>query len=678
VSHAASPSAAALAPAGGAVRRHLGLAAIVVLALAVRLWRLDRLGWGTEYYAAGVRSMLESWHNFLFNAFDPAGFVSLDKPPVAFWIQAASARLLGFSGFSLLLPQVLEGAASILILHHLVRRRFGDLAGLLAALFLALTPISVAIDRSNNTDCCLVLVLILAGWAMSLAVERASPGWLAAALALVGVGFNVKMLAACVVLPGFAALYLYGAPTGLMRRVGHLALAGIVFAGVGLSWSVAYDLVAPGSRPYVDSTSENSMLELAIGHNGIQRFLPRILQGRRAAAAAETEPPDPAAAADQQRAAGQLAWYYHVDNPPAGPLRLMSRHLAGQVLWLLPLALVGFAAGLRQAGLRRPVQPEAASLLLWFGWALAYGIVFSSAGGIFHAYYVVTMAPPLAALAAIGVARLRLRAGRAAWLLPVALAATAAWQAYIELPYLGAGWDWRFWLFVGLIGGTLIGLLGLAGAGLLRLGEHTRGMLARGAVAIALAALLVTPAAWALSTVIGRGGTLAPSASIALLAPDDEASDLRPRNIDVIQPPPAKLLAFLGAHRQGARYLAGVPNARIAAPLIIATGQPVMAMGGFLGTDPILTPGRLAELVAQNQLRYVLLGAPDTLDRFFGAQAAQKPLTDWVKANGRPVDPADWRPAPATNEEDPLLARRRRGGDLGRSELFDLRPDQAS
>ncbi|MEI9987109.1 MAG: glycosyltransferase family 39 protein [Aliidongia sp.] len=351
----------------GFLHRHAGIAAILVLALAIRLWQLDRNGWGTEYYSAAVRSMLESWHNFFFNAFDPAGFVSIDKPPIAFWIQTASSRLLGFCSFSLLLPQVLEGAAGILILHHLVRRRFGATAGLLAALFLALTPISVAVDRANNTDACLVLVLLLSGWAMTLAAERGSFGWLVAAMALVGLGFNVKMLAACVVLPGFAALYLYGAPIGFARRIVHLAGAGLVFAVIALSWCVAYDVAAPETRPYVDSTAENSMLELAIGHNGVQRFLPRLRRNRPAAAArqaaapapdasAETPPQsaDPAVAAQRRQAIGALR---QLDNPPAGPLRLINRHLAGQVLWLLPLALIGFAAALRQSGLRRPLAP---------------------------------------------------------------------------------------------------------------------------------------------------------------------------------------------------------------------------------------------------------------------------------------------------------------------------------
>jgi 4-amino-4-deoxy-L-arabinose transferase-like glycosyltransferase len=669
--------------AAGRFRRHLALGAILALALALRLWHLDRNGFGTEYYAAGVRSMLESWHNFFFNSFDPAGFVSLDKPPIAFWIQAASAGLLGFSGFSLLLPQVLEGIASILILHHLVRRRFGAAAGLLAALFLAVTPISVGVDRANNTDACLVLVLLLAGWAMTLAVERGSWRWLLAALALVGVGFNVKMLAACVVLPGFALLYLYGAPGTLGRRIGQLAVGGLVFAAVALSWSVAYDLVEPESRPYVDSTQDNSMLELAVGHNGIQRFLPRLRRAEPPAdtAQAATQPPDtdPAAAAQAAQRRAAMAAMRLVDNPPAGPLRLASRHLAGQVLWLLPLAAIGCAVALRQLGLRRPLDPQAASLLLWLGWALTYGIVYSAAGGIFHAYYLVTMAPPMAALAAIGIVALR---GRA-WAMPVALAATAAWQAYIELPYLGQDFDWRLALFVLLIGGTLAAVLGPLAAR--RLGVEPR--VARPALAIGLAALLATPFAWALSPVLGHGSASSPSASLALLAPPDELANLRPRREPMRRAATEKLLAFLTAHRQGADYLVAMPTARLAAPLIIETGEPVMAMGGFMGTDPILTPEALAALVARNELRYVMLGEPDLLDRFFGAQAAQKPLADWVRANGKLVDPTEWRPpAPAdAAESEPAPApdptappRRRRGADLSRAQLYDLRPEPES
>jgi hypothetical protein len=245
--------------------RRIGLIAILLLAAALRLWRLDQNGFGNEYYAAGVRTMSASWHNFLYHAFDPAGFLSVDKPPGAMWIQVASVKLLGFHGLVILLPQVLEGLAAVWLLYHLVRRRFGGPAGLLAALFLAVTPVSVAVDRSGNTESCLVLLLLLAAWALTKAAEEGRRRSLLLALALVSLAFNVKMLAAFVVLPTFALVYLLGAPGRLRRRLADGAIGGLVLAAVSLSWVAAYDLTPPHRRPYAGTTDTNAVRELVVG-----------------------------------------------------------------------------------------------------------------------------------------------------------------------------------------------------------------------------------------------------------------------------------------------------------------------------------------------------------------------------------------------------------------------------
>jgi 4-amino-4-deoxy-L-arabinose transferase-like glycosyltransferase len=174
---------------------------IILLGAGLRLWRIDQNGYGTEYYSAAVRSMMSNWHNFLYNSFD------------------------------------------------LVRRRFGSSAGLLAALFLALTPVSVAIDRTNNTDSCLILILLLAAWMLMRAAEEGRRSFLLLSLALIGIGFNVKMLAAFVVLPTFVLVYFLGAPLGLKRRIMDLTLGGFVLVLVSLSWSLFYDLTPPLNRP---------------------------------------------------------------------------------------------------------------------------------------------------------------------------------------------------------------------------------------------------------------------------------------------------------------------------------------------------------------------------------------------------------------------------------------------
>ena len=277
--------------------RHLVLGSILVLAAALRCWRLDAAGFIVPYYFAGVRSMMGSWHNFFYNAFDPAGFVSLDKPPVAFWLQTASAKLLGFGTVSVLLPQVLAGLASIFVLYALVRRRFGTSAGLLAALFLALNPISVAVDRSNSTESWLVLTLLLAAGTLSRAVETGRARFLLLAAALVGVAFNVKMLVAFGVVPTFALVWLIGAPEPFWRRLGQLVQAGAVLCAVSLSWSLAYDLTPAQERPFVDSTSGNSMFELIVGENFVKRFVPRGDRVRQTAATSD----NPNTSTDQTR-----------------------------------------------------------------------------------------------------------------------------------------------------------------------------------------------------------------------------------------------------------------------------------------------------------------------------------------------------------------------------------------
>jgi 4-amino-4-deoxy-L-arabinose transferase-like glycosyltransferase len=208
--------------------------------------------------------MSENWHNFLYNSFDPGGFLSLDKPPVAIWLQVAGAKLLGFSGMSILLPQVLAGLVSILLLYLLVQRSFGSAAAVWAALVLALTPVSVAVDRSNNTDSCLITVLLVAAALAIRAAQTRRPAWLCAAMAAVGIGFNVKMGAAFVLAPVIALTFGLASRTApLIWHLRQQAIAGMVLIVVSLSWIVFFDLTPAANRPYAGSTKHNSMLELA-------------------------------------------------------------------------------------------------------------------------------------------------------------------------------------------------------------------------------------------------------------------------------------------------------------------------------------------------------------------------------------------------------------------------------
>jgi 4-amino-4-deoxy-L-arabinose transferase-like glycosyltransferase len=615
---------------------HIPLILVVLLAAVLRLWHLGANGFGTEYYAAGVRSMLQGPRAFFFNAFDPAGFLSLDKPPVAFWIQAASATILGFSGLSLILPQMLEGIASIMPLWDIARRRSDAATALLAALFLAITPASVAVDRSNNTDACLVLTLLVAAWAGLRAIETARLAWLAAAAALFGLAFNVKMLAALVAVPGFAALYLLTVRLPWPRRLIHLACAGAVLCGVSLAWSAVYDLTPASRRPFVDSTKGNSMLELAVWHNGVDRFSRPIA--------------DSAGAND----AAPERLYRLYDAVPVGPLRLTDRYLAEQALWLLPMALFGALIGLWP--LRRWQAPTRQQTLtaLWAVWAISYAIVYSVTGGIFHAYYLVTLAPPVAALAASGCVRSWRARTRWQWLFPAGIAITVLWQLYLVDPDRGS--PLRL-----IIAGILLTGCALAAGTWIASGRLHPAM-ARGVAALAVATLCIGPLAAALGNVLVPGNPTLPASGLERLAGDGDPG--RQRRLATRTPATAdpKLLEFLLANHGSEQFLVATMNARLAAPVIVRTGMAAMAIGGYLGSDPIVTTRVLDACVNAGELRFLLLDGRRSLDRNQEAEANRRRLTAWARRRGVPVDPALWRSDRQDNTALELIDLR--GGDI--------------
>ncbi|OJU35568.1 MAG: hypothetical protein BGN99_02010 [Alphaproteobacteria bacterium 65-37] len=620
------------------------------LAAALRLWRLEANGFGNEYYAAGVRSMLQGLHLFFYNAFDPAGLVSLDKPPLAFWIQTASARLLGYDGWAIHLPQALAGAASVGLVYALTRR-FGRIAAFIAALLLALTPIAVASDRSNNTDSWLVFFLLLAAW---LALRGRGLSFVFAMMVL-GLAFNVKMLAALVCGPALLAGWWLAGTLDWRQRLAWMAAGGVALAVVALSWAVVFDLTPPPQRPVAGSSPSNSMLELIVRHNGVERF----------ARATSSEPTAPRR-------------FLAYDAVPVGPLRLAEPMLAAQFSWALPLAILGAALTWR----RRP-----AAVALLAVWALTYAIVYSAAGGIFHIYYLVTLAPPMAALAGVGCYELWRRGPR---YLALGLATTALWQGYLTGATLGWLDPWTGFPAVALLaaGGTfhiyyLVTLAppmaALAGVGCYELWRRGPRYLALGlattalwqgyltgatlgwldpwtgfpAVALLAAggtllrdkrppavigaiALAILPTFWALSALFAPGNLTLPSASLPRwLGKDDGRGPILSRSYRSLTDDP-KLIAFLREHRGSARFLAATPTALLAAPLIIRTGEPVLPFGGYLGNDPIMSVEDFASRVERGEVRYVLLGT------------ARRPadFEAWVIARGTPVDSSLWRSLP--------------------------------
>ncbi len=458
-------STALLAPvtaAVGAVR--LQLAALLTLAGGLNLWALSRNGWANDYYSAAVRSMSSSWHDFLFGAMDRAGVMTVDKPPLALWVQALSVRVFGYHPLSVLVPQALMGMATVALVYDLVRRRFGRLGGFVAGLALALTPITVGISRHNNPDALLVLCCVAALWCTVRALEGGHTRWLVLAGVCVGLGFETKMGVALMVVPGIVAAWLWIAPAarGRLHALRQLLAGGAAMALVGGAWPALVELTPAADRPWVSGTSHNSVWELITEYNGAGR-----LDG-------QTGGPG-----------GGMGGTMFGGTP--GPLRLLNAALGGQAGWLLGFALVSGVAVLVASRLRRG---DARS-----GWLIAVGgafavvaLVFSEAKGIFHPYYVSLLAPFAAALSGAGVAQLRAGGRPARVMAPLAVVAGVACEVAVLHEYPGQ----LRWLVPVLI---VVG----AGAAAALVAFEDRA-LRTVALSCGVAALLIGPGIWALDT----------------------------------------------------------------------------------------------------------------------------------------------------------------------------------
>lgn len=669
------------------------LVGILLLAVFLHFFRLEQEGYANLYYAAAVKSMTTSWHNFFFNSFDPGGFVTVDKPPLELWVQVASAVLLGFDGISLLLPQAVAGVLSVLLLYHLVRRTFGPTAGLLAALVLAVTPISVAANRNNTMDSQLVLVLLLAAWAVIRATETSRLRWLLLCVVLVGLGFNIKMLQAFLVLPAFYLIYLVAAPARWWKRLVHLALATVVLLVTSLAWVVVVDLTPPEARPYVGSSSDNTVIELIVGHNGLARLLPggRKWMARLGIAQDSSDtgsgaptlppgggpPPSPPVGQLGQMPGGSPPPGGQPGQPPGGSLppagrpgqaapqpagrppgqgrgggnpnshetgepgllRFVNRQLAGQISWLLPLAGLGFLVAVWQTRLCFPLDRCHRDLLLWAAWLLPM-LVFFSVANLFHRYYLEMLAPAIAALVGAGVVALWKDHGRPGWrewLLPLALVGSAAFEAVILSEFLG----WSRWLTPLVVGECLAAAGVLVGIRFVRCSD--RRTWTGAAAATGVLTLLIPMVVWAFIPVWYGGHAALPYAGPDLL--EEPGGPARAASQDVDH-----LVNYLLANRGDATYLAATPDANTAAPIILATGEAVMAMGAFSGGDHILTEEELAELVADGEVRFFLVSPR-------GNRQRQDNLTRWVTEHCVAVSWEAWGAAPA--------------GRGGLSQLFD-------
>ncbi|MWA06676.1 glycosyl transferase family 39 [Actinomadura sp. LD22] len=688
-----APPAGTAAPAPrGRIRRLLlggpddpawsrpALWAVLALAAALYAWDLGSGGYANSYYSAAVKSGTQSWKAFFFGSLDAGDYITVDKPPMALWAQELFARAIGFGTPALLLPQVLEGVAAVAVLHAAVRRAFGHPAALIAAAVLALTPITVAIDRDNNPDTLLVLLLVAAAWACQRAVETGRLRPLLLSAFLVGCGFNTKMLQAFLVVPAFALAYLIAARPPVVRRLAHLAAAGAVLAVSSGWWMLIVDAVPAGKRPYIGGSTDGTVWDLVIGYNG----LGRVFGENNGPGGGRGGPGAGGASFGGQSGAG----------------RLFNDIVGGQISWLIPFAVIALAACLLLLRRRPRTDPARAALLLWGGWLAVHYVIFSFAEGTFHPYYTTALGPAIAALTGAGAVLLfaagrRTARGSWAWtlVLSAALAVTGAW-AFTLLDRTPSWHPWLRW--------TIAAAAVLSAAGLL-LGRLVRRAGTRAAVAgaaLAAVAALAGPGAYAVSAAStasngtnpqagpstgfggpggmrgGPGGAPggfrggfpggrmpggSPGGAPGGQNPGGQAAageGIRPgggqmpwSRGDRAQRPgggrggfgggpggevSTQMISYLEKNQGSATWLVAVSSAQSASSIILSTGRPVIAMGGFTGSDPAMTVAKLQRYVKDGRLRYILLGGG------MGPGGGDASVTAWVQKNGTPVKPAEY------------------------------------
>ncbi|MEU6341172.1 glycosyltransferase family 39 protein [Streptomyces sp. NPDC046977] len=630
------------------------LLALLVLTAVVYLWDLGASGWANSFYSAAVQAGAESWKAFFFGSSDAGNSITVDKPPAALWPMALSVRLFGLNSWAILVPEALMGVAAVGVLHATVRRRSGAAAGLIAGLAFALTPVAALMFRFNNPDALLCLLMVVAVHCVLRALEDARTKWLLLAGVAFGLAFLTKTLQAWLILPPLAVVYAVCAPTRVRRRFAQLGLAGLAAVLSGGWWVAVVELWPASSRPYIGGSQDNSFLSLTFGYNGLGRI---------------TGDETGSVGGGGGGGAGGGQW------GATGWSRLFGTDMGGQIAWLLPAAFVLLVAGLWLTRRAPRTDTTRAALLVWGGALVFTFLTFSFMSGIFHQYYNIALAPYIAATAGTGVVPLweRRRHPAASALLAGTAAVTAVWSWAL----LGRSADWFPWVRYAVLAAGIAAALGLLLTA--RLGRH----LALAAAGLGLAAALGGPLAYTLQT----AGT-AHTGSIVTAGPAVRGGMGGPGGMRrgaggfpgggqgpqgrAPQGFPGAGQGFPGAPRGnggatgrgGTGGLGGLLNgaavsdaakkalladagtytwvaaaigSQNAASYQLATGKPVMAIGGFNGSDPSPTLDRFKAWVAQGRIHWFIAsggtggmggGGRGSSDRGTAAQ-----ISSWVEEN---------------------------------------------
>ncbi|WP_144661550.1 glycosyltransferase family 39 protein [Paenarthrobacter nicotinovorans] len=641
-SRLASRSGAVRRSNPGPVRHRLELTAVLVGTAVLYIWGLGASGWANAFYSAAAQAGSQDWTAWFFGSSDAANSITVDKPPAALWITGLSVRLFGLNSWSILVPQALMGVATAWVMYLAIRRaalpatdnlRLAHRAGLLAAAVLALTPVATLMFRFNNPDALLVLLMTAAGYAVVRSIQDRKLRWLILAGVFLGFGFLAKQLQVLLVVPGFALAYLVAAHPKPGKRVLHLLAAGGAMVASAGWWIAAVELVPANLRPYIGGSQNNSILELTFGYNGLGR-----LNGDETGSVG----------------GGGNGW-----GTP-GLLRMFGTEFGGQIAWLIPTALI-LSGALLWLGRRAPrTDVVRASVIVWGSWLLVTGLVFSYMQGIIHPYYAVALAPGIAGLVGLGGVLLWQRRPQ----LPVALLLGASLLAagFTAFALLGLAPTFLPWLRWVVILGTV-----LLAAVVVLTGRWRWVWLTRTTAGLAVAVGLAAPLAYSVATaaVPHTGAIVSAGPATAGIGPGfgRNASAQGVRGPATRQgtgqalggqgfggggfaggggqggamggllgatTPSSELVTALKADAGNYTLAAAVVGSNNAAGYQLATGLPVMAVGGFNGTDPSPTLAQFQQLVADGKIHYFIGGR---LMQGNGGSDASSEIAAWVAAN---------------------------------------------
>jgi 4-amino-4-deoxy-L-arabinose transferase-like glycosyltransferase len=612
------------------------LIGLLVVTAALYLYNLTASGWANSFYSAAVQAGSTNWAAFFFGSSDAANSITVDKPPASLWVMALSVKILGLNSFAILFPQVVMGVASVGVLFATVKKNFGVKAGLVAGAVLALTPVAVLMFRFNNPDALLTFLMVLAAWATMKSIEKTSPKWFMVVGVFLGLAFLTKTLQAFLVVPGFALAYLVAARTSLAKRIWHVILGGLAIVVSAGWWIAVVELLPASMRPYIGGSQANSFLELTFGYNGLGR-----ITGEETGSVGGG-------------GGGAGNW------GATGLGRMFNAEIGGQISWLIPAALILLAAGLYLRGRRPRTDMRRAAYLVWGAWLVVTGLTFSLMAGIFHAYYTVALAPAVAALVGMGAAEAWEHRDRpiGSIVLAVATATTAVWGFVL----LSRTVEWNSWLRIVVLA------VGLAAAvGFLVVSRvHRRAVPV--IVGAALFASLLGPAAYSLQTVSsGHSGSIVdagPSLAGGLGGPGGGGMRMAPGQGQApggttqgqipggtpggttggrggaggmggllnAAAPSTAVVSALSANADQYSWVAAAIGSQNAAGLQLGTQLPVMAIGGFNGSDPSPTLEQFQAHVQEGRIHYFLAGGGFGGGQNGGSNAASQ-ISAWVQEN---------------------------------------------